>query len=774
MLSHPGKDLLGNTTPEHKKLFKILYAIIKEAGNAFDILYATPPRNLQVFFNHIYSICSGLIAHPVLVPTVLTTSFLGTIPPVVRIFLEQENNNLQQMLDNLASEIGYEPPNDEELEKEFNAFLRKKGIYHLTAKVIRKKTHRLKNGFHEKEELALKLTYHSSIKDFFDKSYEENKNKNILGLADLLSPKLIKKILQNLKKNVAENLEENKKTLLNEILSNKENVLDIVYNKNKNDFNEEEQKRVLLLTQLYGFFVVKKDGADTFDDAITLDQSRKQFIEKFNKLDAATIAQNIYGLINDTNFNFWLAFYVTDYLTNQWDTGKWDPHVLLAVLGSMLAITAVQLGLRSVHYFSNKTDADEHKLPHYISNKPLTHQLIEEFFLKQVITAREKAIPENRLEQNVNRQAEVQRILNGSVKPIKPTKTQQQFDLLREEANLNKKKLVIHTANHLGTQIIYIAFLAWVAGVVVGAADAINKVFGKYLAKINIGMGFTLGAAAVVSGFLLSNPGALVFAGIGLLVGIGFAIYSHFQEKAKRNILNKQLEKNNEKITSLEKLEKENKGLRDLIKKENLTPLTTLKPNDDRGFRRTTTKKGGVWTTIKKGLTRAFLGLARVETGILLIRLTLLPAIAVIMKLIVLPTLVAAVLTGPVGWIAAIAVGAVWAAMNIYLYHRESKLKAAQRTLNDIDNRIEAAKANQANYLAQLEYNGPKQPPSSDSMVYQLLSDNRTSNPSKNDSRGSASVPPLGKFGGPLQPNPLSDEQTAIPTPFLSMPGLKN
>src|SRR3990167_3384263 len=117
MLSHPGKDLLGNTTPEHKKLFKILYAMIKEAGNAFDILSATPPRNLQVFFNHIYSNYSGLLAHPVLVPTVLTASFLGTIPPVVRIFLEQENNNLQQMLDNLKNEIvGYAPPDKQELE----------------------------------------------------------------------------------------------------------------------------------------------------------------------------------------------------------------------------------------------------------------------------------------------------------------------------------------------------------------------------------------------------------------------------------------------------------------------------------------------------------------------------------------------------------------------------------------------------------------------------------------------------------------------------------
>src|SRR3990167_3161499 len=712
MLENPGKDPLNNTTPEKMKAFAILYALPKEFFYAYDIAYATPLRDLQIFFNKFFQNLSGIGIHPVLTPVILAASFVGSLPFVAKAFLKQENNNLQKLLNSMNKELGVKKLTADQLTEKFNGFLQKKGIYHLTASVTTQSKRRLKNGFKKKPELVLKLKHHSVMENFFNKEWYTIKNKNIDELGQHLFSFTGSRVNRSesifLKKNkdgnslealkiVGTNLSQKEQQqalidaikeeefkyvlhlLLDTIQNNKEKLAAFTKTIFDKDFSDKQKNTFLLLTKIYGFFFNTKQE---LNQTINLETSLKNFIDALNGLSPAEIAGKGYDFINANNFNFWIAYFIEDMLTNQADANAWTPPGLLIVLSIMAGMSAIQAGLELGHYLANRPNKNNFVLPDHISNKTLKHQLLEEFFLEQLFEVRTEQAKKshNQISEDQAKEAEskIQSILtNPRSRQLPPTKLEQQFNLLRDEAGIDSKtgKRLRNTATYVAAHLINFAFLGWVGGVIAGFAGA------------------TIAAA-----FILSNPISLALCAVGAVVGLGFAYSSYKKDKEKEESLRNQLKGKKQDIDALVKIESVNEQLRNLLikttVKEPIKPLTTIHPHDDRAVRRLTSTMAGMWTAVKKGFNRAF-GIARFGgTGILLVRLAVIPALM----------MTAGTLAGPLGLAAAAILAVIWTSMNIHMYNRQSKLTAAQNTLNDLDHRTQAAAHNQDNYLTQLCY----------------------------------------------------------------------
>ncbi|HLB43421.1 MAG TPA: hypothetical protein VJN02_11375 [Gammaproteobacteria bacterium] len=678
----PNLDLFsGKTTRRKMKMLLISYIIFRDLEIAVDTLAWTPIRILQVFFDSWFSKLASIT------PVVFGISLAAILPFFAKAFLKQENNNLQKVSDNLKK-IGIQlgdntAANREVLANELNAILQEQGVYHITATVVSKDKYRLRNFLKKKPELSLQLKYHDTIKDFFDASWNKNKSQTISQLAHTILNKMDKEKLKKILSAITNHPEyeyENKNAgdLINLIwdeIKKDYHVLDkISQNDPSLDKDADARNRILLLTQVVGFFFDKK--TKRINETITLETSLKNFIEALDKLSMADILNNGYRLINDNNFNFWIYWFIVDMITQQANTGLWSRLGLMLVLGGMATSTAIQALLRGGDYYSNKLSPEEHNLPEKMPpNKKQTHKLLlalaqTKIFAKRLLEAEEFA----EKNQAALKEAIVQK---NKHQPLRPTKVSRQFDLLREEADGNKiGKRIRNTLTHASNHLISLSFFGWTGGIIVGAAGA------------------TLAAAII-----LSPPVGLALCAAGLLVGLGFAYHSYKKDTQWEEELRKKLETNQEGIAELEALVADNKKMSAEIKQlkdekgKPIRPLTVIKPGDDTGRRRIDPNKTGAWTMIKKGFNRAFLGIAKAGTGVLLVRLLVIPIVTIVCG---------AAIAGPVGLLAALALAVIWSSMNVYMYHRQHKIAAAERTLDDLPGQIEAAKQNRILHLTQL------------------------------------------------------------------------
>jgi hypothetical protein len=223
---------------------------------------------------------------------------------------------------------------------------------------------------------------------------------------------------------------------------------------------------------------------------------------------------------------------------------------------------------------------------------------------------------------------------------------------------------------------VMVSFLAWLLGTVVVLI-----------------MGPLLGAAA--AGLFLGNPFSLGAFCLGMVIGLFTGYKANKKAKMARAALRKKLENSQEKLDELQLLEAKNNALKALILAQGVKPLPVVEPHDDRAFRRFSKKKR--WRSALKSIASAgFLFIDKVGGGIFIMR-------ASIFLIMGIAGAGSAIIFGLPGLGIAIGAGVLWAAYNFYKHQYQKKLELAERTLNDLPNRISAAKNQHEIYLKQLK-----------------------------------------------------------------------
>ncbi len=743
-------DLFSTPDEKCKFLAKALL-ISRVAGTALDEICDTPLRDLQVFDPKVYGDLAGIGLHSILTPITIAFTLVGALPFITKVFNKNTVNNLSDLIDNITDfDPGFDL-SDKSLKKKFDAFLQKKGFGHLEIEIITKqKRSALLSSFLgklEKKSVQFKYREGDGLQQILFSEWSDNKNKPIISIIDDLIVKIAPK-------GELGKLDLNQQEFLARLIdrakdSTDPNILDI-----------------LALIKLLPL-IINKDN--TLNKEITLEQLRDTYLHQINSWSFSSIMGGAYDLTMDYSFNFWLTFFVADLLECNADTSKWKYLTQTIVLVSAAVISGIQLSWQALHAWYT---GEQQKEATYITsdqkihsaitrpsykNKDLKHQLLEEFFIEQLIEKRKKEVlvDKNRLpkiperenlksfsnldpptqlaklrlgiqheiqhDNAYKRKRQIEAILHEeenytevvnkynkerkipvnnyqSNKPLLPprkmgmqvyrpvkTKISEQFDLLRDEVAFAKEyndpsRTTWQTVQLFGKRYFSIS----------------QSVF-KYCIGIGF-IGWVVGAAMVAAGstvgpIILGNPVSVACAVGGALVGLVTSYAKVGQDEKAEIELQQKFEKSEKKVEKLEKLESKNYQLKQLLKENQIKPLTTLKAHDDRVFRRLTAEKPGLFTKFKQGVNRFAVAVGRGGSGILIIRLAVLPALAM-----------GAIFGGPVGLGLAVTLGLIWGAANIYHFHQASKIEAAKRTLDDIDNRIEIATANQEIYLNQLGY----------------------------------------------------------------------
>ncbi len=717
-----------HNSKRRKGTLQLVAAILQTTGCALDEFSFTPFRDLQVFDVHNFSQFMGP-HHSFGNFLLLPFSIIAVIPVIAKLFNKNEVNHLDDFVKQFKKETGEEIKLDDEstrekLEKIFNAQLKKRGVdYFLEAKILPDKK--------GKYDLKFRYKPNSLLKKLFVEEWDQNKNKKFSELSAELLPELFRITWNKSQIDLSDSLA----LLLDKLdiqhsfseISNTDQetpellrVLDALSKKMTQepenfkkaieevkecnpDFDQKNNfcERLLAFNKISPAFYDKEK--QIFNDN-TFEENRRNALERLNN---PSILSNGYALANNYSFAFWLAFFPVDMTYDQADTSLWPQHsqtgVLLAALGWIVVNSAFSLGA----YIKSKFQQPDLNNPiqaNKYTDKTLKHQLLEELHIQKIYEQRLKSIEPITLLEN-EKQTVKKLLTTASYEELKKFdclenkeirdeaflhqvastqkridkkntvfKTAAQFDLLEEEANTdfgkkNSFKRFFNTANSVLGKGIGFSFIGWALGVILIAAGTL-----------------TVGA------ILLSNPVGLAIFGAGMIIGGILAYRGIKQQKAAEASLKEQLKENAGKIDTLKMLEMQNRKLQGLVISKGKEPVKIYGSHDDRAARKLTTHKNKRWTQFKKGLNRTAVAIGRAGTGILIVRLVVIPILMMSLG----------ALAGPVGLGIALGAAVIWTGFNLYQYHQQSKLAVAQRTLNDIDNRIELERDNQKLLLKQL------------------------------------------------------------------------
>ncbi len=693
--------------------FKFAILMMTTLNTALDEGTFTPGRDFQVFghkdfshlfgANHFYGDAFGLIF-----------SLIGAIPYIAKIFNKNETNELDGLVKNLKKEIGcdIELANEatkKAIEQRFNEMLKKRQLDHyLEARIEKNKKGKLDLTFHYKPRSYIKKILNGE-------EWNNYKNENFIGLSQKLLPEIFEKkakdVISDAKAKLLAELtveEPRKINLLPDANASFAQAIELLkqkihqepaYYKSNQDFCD----RLLTYAEIYPAFYDEKKKV--FVERSTFEQCRLHALERLNNYN---ILDNLYEFLFNGSLWFWVCYYPADMIQDQDNTSTWSPKAILTVLGVGVLVTLAQAGLSLANYVKNKfskSELEKSDNQTEITNKPLKQQLLEEYCIEEVSKDRlEKAGHEDNLiviSPCANSKiTELLNAANPSEVAIIPEFRNKAFTEA-ELKRINKKSTAYKTAKqlaHLETeahtefrkQNSFKRLFAF-------AGNIIGRGIGLGLIGWWVGVALTALGVVVVGALLLTNPVGIALFGIGMAWGAYQAYKTVKKEKAAEIELQNVLENNKDKIAHLKKLEVQNRKLEGFIVAHGKTPLKVYKSHDDRAARRLTTVKANWWTNTKKALNRTAVTIGRAGTGILIVRLLVLPALLIAGASL-------AVITGPIGLGIALGLGLIWAAAHVYKYHKESKLKAARRTLDDIDNRIKVEEENQKVLLKQLNY----------------------------------------------------------------------
>lgn len=418
-------------------------------------------------------------------------------------------------------------------------------------------------------------------------------------------------------------------------------------------FGIEKAKNIMALVKLLPLFFGKKGE---FDEDLTINQSRVNFLKNLQEFDPKKAALNGVNFADEISFNYWCLFIFVDMAQANPDSCAWSVATLSAVLGATFAFSTARKTAEEINKAVNSpnpkkvADLTEQKGNAYYDDD-LKHRQMLRLFTNEAhavqsneIKRERKAefsafVPEevinfSKLRGDVKKENEFyqQRKLNNrivfneyldrdnqekikaildmekapAVNPGAGSAFLNQINSVSEHAALlreqfSEKQKVTKSVTAMGWAFrvgIMLSFIQWVVGVsIFGAA----KLAGLFSAP-----GANAFATAVNAAFNLGWVGGVFGVGVFLVgMGIGAGIYAFKTSKELkegREKLKKRFEDNEEKIKKLELMEAQNAKLRQLVKERFGDDKHTkmLQSSSDRDNRRVSTERTPIITALKE------------------------------------------------------------------------------------------------------------------------------------------------------------------------------
>jgi hypothetical protein len=440
------------------------------------------------------------------------------------------------------------------------------------------------------------------------------------------------------------------------------------------------------------------------DDDKTLAESREIFFKRFSALTPGEIAKMSFETAVDVSFQYWLAFFVFDMFYSNADSTAWNLKAQFITLGVAVGLGVIKLLVKFGDYIKrifadNKTEkilASGKKVDIQYADKSLQKQQLLKFYSKKLRESNAKKLSQGN-HVITKTEEEISEILQSPIKGKSFWKRVKNkfFSIVKSVGEYEEiiidatapKKSALQRINSIFVPASFgigAAFIEWFVSAAASAFSLINAAKSRVADFFNGLYGGIVGILSFVVG-----------------TGAGVLYYNKSVKPAfekDKEAMKDLYEKNREKISALKKIEVENKKLRHYLKERGIKPVPTLKPYDDRAYRRMTVRKTKGFTLFKKTVNRVSTFVGRMGTGILLFRF--LP-LAILACLGVSLAAAASAVFWPIT-VAALVFGIAFGALFVYKYVQERRLESAKRFLNRIDITLKVAKNHNNELLQQL------------------------------------------------------------------------
>lgn len=679
---------------------KLLLAVtfLEESGAFLDEICWTPLRDLQVFWKRIFGLIFGSGHHSDII--VSAASFL--ISSAYGVF-SVTNSRIDKDLSDVLK-------NENELNPLLNDFLEEKGLYDIQILDGAKNTDKIEGRF--------KYSYRGKLADWLQESRhftlphivrDLSASQEIASIPQL-SDDLKESELNELKEWLySEFISEEKKDLnkpLHEVLTEILNKAKNASKEERNLLNEHLKSKGLSLEKISSFRRILPLFYDvdkkTYNLEITIAESQERFLKKLNKISPSDVLKGSYDFVGDVSFNFWLSFFVFDLFQNKADTSEWKLSDQFISLGIPLGIAATKIALKFFHFFKKRSANLQEKqrlIDMQISSciselgcanaSEFEHQILKYIFIRQKVKSYSSVPLSVKMDNGIL--DEVEKILSSADIEISSNSNKSVSARIKTIENYiysdNNNRFTRFSAcvSEIASRAIQFSFIQWLCGVVI---YAICKAAKAHTA---------LKVAVIFGGNLVSLGAFLVGMTIGGII-YGCKVKKQIEEKKQR--LKEKYESCKPKLDQLQKLELQNEKLVKLITKidPTYTLPTLLKPHHDDTFTQLKVLNEDSWAeTIKKIPSYLKVIIAKMGSGIFIYRSSIALGISVLSSMSLLAV------SWPLACVA-IGLGAVWAGIFLYRFIQERKLDAAERLLNDVDNRLYVADKNQGKILSELRH----------------------------------------------------------------------
>lgn len=419
----------------------------------------------------------------------------------------------------------------------------------------------------------------------------------------------------------------------------------------------------------------------------TLYQSRARAIKKAQSLKNTGYVKNSWNLASDFSFNFWLAFFPTDVWFDETNTSNWPLSSQAAVLISAAVLSLMSVFIKVYGYLklqkSIQLDESEAKLAvrkvYDQTTKFSLYGFVHHSLLEETYKTKLKNWEPQKLHPLL--QKKIQKILNsqkfGFYNKSEICKQFFVLDELNKKINsrsMKKSFLFDHWVENLNYIFPYgvqLSFIGWVLGTILIAAGALQ-----------------------IAAFILGDPFSLALFFGGMILGFGIALKMHKRHLKSNKLVVENFNEQKEKYLKLIHIDEQNQHIKALMEANHIKPIAMLEPSNPEQMKNFDFHTSESW--IGTSLNYLSMAISHTGSGVLIARLTLLPAVAIITHAVL----------GPPGWAilfaVSLALGIAWASFKYYEYYCQQNKLAALQTLTDLDNRINLAQINQNALVTQL------------------------------------------------------------------------